>query len=166
MKRPSYPAATPVTPVDTADADTPHGPNSVSVDSVSGGDPTFGEPIHVYTRADALADGVLVDVTEPATAGMLGGFAVPVAVTAAVWAAIEAIPASLRGLASSRGRLHDVLWMANLAVRRHTASSGLLRFQVILPQRGTRKRVRTFCAHVGPDDQGRPCVTIGYPEDF
>jgi hypothetical protein len=48
------------------------------------GDPAttdlFGEPISVYTRAQAVADGVLVDVTAWASTGpegMLGGFTVP-----------------------------------------------------------------------------------------
>ena len=43
----------------------------------------FGEPIHVYTRAQALADGELVDVT---TTAAEAGFRIPVALTRAVWA--------------------------------------------------------------------------------
>lgn len=80
--------------------------------------------VHVYTRSQALADGVLVDVTRQASpAEMLGGFTVPVAVTAALWRAIEAVPASLGGIADVRGRLHDVLWMAAGAARRCLAAS-------------------------------------------
>ncbi len=84
----------------------------------------FGEPIHAYTRAEAIDDGVLVDVTRQASpAEMRGGFTVPVALTAALWSAIEAIPPSLQGIADARGRLHDVLWMASLAARRHDRAS-------------------------------------------
>jgi hypothetical protein len=109
---------------------------------------------------------VLVDVTEQAgPAGMLGGFAIPVAVTAAVWAAIEAIPASLAGIADTRGRLHDLLWMAALAARRHRGCSSC-RFLVHLPSRGTRKRTRELLLHVGPGDHGEPVATIGFPEDM
>ena len=43
----------------------------------------FGEPIDVYTRAQALADGALRDVTDLARDA---GFRVPVALTAAAWA--------------------------------------------------------------------------------
>ena len=43
----------------------------------------FGAPIHVYTRAQAIADGVLVDVSDTARDA---GFRVPVALTSAVWA--------------------------------------------------------------------------------
>lgn len=84
----------------------------------------FGEPIDAYTRAQALADGVLVDVTRQASpAEMHGGFRLPVAVTAALWAAIEAIPQRLAGIADVRGRLHDVLWMAACAARRSLAAT-------------------------------------------
>lgn len=172
-----------------------------------GTDP-WGEPLHRYTRAEAIADGVLVDVTPEATAGMLGGFSVPVAITAALHEAIAAIPPALEGLADVRGRLHDVLWMANVALRRQGAKLGLGcgnlaswhlgdagpppaegstkaprcqvsgpwgenlapslfgLFQVVLPVRGTRKRVQTLCLAVDGGDDGRPCVTLGFPEDF
>lgn len=131
-----------------------------------------GELIHSYTRAEAIADGVLVDVSRQASpAEMRGGFTVPVAVTAALWAAIEAIPGSLTGIADSRGRLHDVLWMASLAVRRQLRASVASvatsqQFAVHMPYAGTRKRVQTLRVEVGPDDEGGPCVTIGFPEDF
>jgi hypothetical protein len=126
----------------------------------------FHPLIHGYSRTEAIADGVLVDVTRQASpAEMLGGFTVPVAVTAALWVAIEAIPDSLAGIADARGRFHDVLWMASLAARRlrgrdHTT------FDVHLPCRGTRKRRHTLAVVIGPDDDGKPCVTIGFPEDF
>lgn len=80
--------------------------------------------VHVYTRSQALADGVLVDVTRQASpAEMLGGFTIPVAVTAALWVGIESIPASRQGIADVRGRLHDVLWMAACATRRTLAAA-------------------------------------------
>ena len=47
----------------------------------------FGEVIHRYTRAQALADGVLVDVTDAAREA---GFRTPVAMTIAVWS--KAVP--------------------------------------------------------------------------
>ena len=120
--------------------------------------------VYGYSRREALADGVLVDVTEQAgPSGMLGGFTVPVAVTAALWAAIEAIPQSLVGLADPRGRLHDVLWMASLAMGR---ARGSAEFQLHLPYRGSRKRLQLLTVDVGPGDDGSPCVTIGYQKDF
>ena len=49
----------------------------------------FGEVIFGYTRRQAIDDGVLVDVTEMAREA---GFSWPFAMTAEVWALIEAIP--------------------------------------------------------------------------
>lgn len=48
-------------------------------------DSIFGELIYSYTRAQALADGELVDVSQTA---IEAGFRVPVAITRALWAAI------------------------------------------------------------------------------
>jgi hypothetical protein len=125
-----------------------------------------GDLIYSYSRAQAIADGVLVDVTmEAGPDGMLGGFAIPVAVTAALWSAIEAIPAGLAGIADPKGRLHDVLWMAALAARRHRGDSSCP-FLVHLPSCGTRKRTRELLLHVGPGDHGEPVATIGFPEDL
>jgi hypothetical protein len=93
---------------------------------------------------------------------MRGGFTVPVAVTAALWAAIKAIPDRLAGIADARGRLHDVLWMASLAARRQPGAS----FAVRMPCRGTRKQTLRLLAAIGPGDDGAPVVTIGFPEDL
>jgi hypothetical protein len=78
------------------------------------------EMIHTYTRAQAIADGVLVDVSEWASPReIIGGLAIPVAMTAAVWTLLQAPDESG---ASLRGRAHDVLWMAAVAARRHPQS--------------------------------------------
>ena len=127
----------------------------------------FGEPISVYTRAQALADSVLVDLSAWAGSGpdgMLGGFKVPVAVTAAVWGDIHAIPARLEGLASVRGRAHDLLWMASCAARR-AGDGPEVRFRLILPIQGERRQERTYKLHIGPGDQGEPVVTILRPDE-
>jgi hypothetical protein len=49
----------------------------------------FGEVIFSYTRAQAIADRVLIDVTPTA---LEAGFRFPVAMTAALMAAVETIP--------------------------------------------------------------------------
>lgn len=72
----------------------------------------FGEPIYVYTQAQAIEDGELVDLTEWARET---GLAFPTVCTRTVWSQIEYIPA--RSCQDVRGRAHDVLWMASLAVR-------------------------------------------------
>jgi hypothetical protein len=69
--------------------------------------------ISTYSRAQAIEDGVLVDVTEWASAGFMGGFTCPVALTSALWDAVE----RKGDPNSTRGRAHDVLFLASLALR-------------------------------------------------
>ncbi|MHB8618438.1 MAG: DUF6573 family protein [Chloroflexota bacterium] len=78
----------------------------------------FGEPIHVVSRQDLIDEGILVDVTEWASAdkGFHGGFACPVSMTRRLWEALTPPPAN--HVESLRGRAHDVLFLARLALCR------------------------------------------------
>ena len=73
----------------------------------------FGPVIHAYTRADMLADGSLVDVSERAREF---GFPHPVAVTRACYDTCiewtEADAKRSRAMQNVSGRLTDVCWMA------------------------------------------------------
>src|ERR1700755_997806 len=70
--------------------------------------------IHRYSRADAIRDGVLIDVS---TTAREAGIRWPVALTAPVWSQFVAVP---RGVVcqDEAGRLWDVLWMLRLAIGR------------------------------------------------
>jgi len=74
----------------------------------------------VYTRAQAIDDGVLVDVTETAAEA---GFKVPVALSAALWAEAVAWDESRGALQDEKGRLWDCLWMAYCTARRGGSGS-------------------------------------------
>ena len=80
---------------------------------------THDDLVHSYTRAQALADGVLVDATEMAREA---GFKVPVALTTAVyegcvaWSEHDELAKSAGQ--SVQGRLWDVLCLAYRAARR------------------------------------------------
>jgi hypothetical protein len=63
--------------------------------------------IHAYTRADALRDGVLIDVS--ATAGE-AGIRYPVALTRAAWERCVAVPPGV-ARQDEAGRLWDVVWL-------------------------------------------------------
>ncbi|MCY4582440.1 MAG: hypothetical protein OXE50_06530, partial [Chloroflexi bacterium] len=65
--------------------------------------------ISTYSRAQAIEDGILVDVSDTAREA---GFSIPVAVTRTVWTRLIALPDGYRGFQDERGRLWDVLWMA------------------------------------------------------
>jgi hypothetical protein len=124
----------------------------------------FGEAIFSYTRAQALDDGVLVDVSEMAKEA---GFKFPVAITRAAWAdCVEWSDEDNRRQTyqDEAGRLWDVLWMVGVAARRHSGSE--LRFQLYrVPRggRGVRPRLVTLAMRCGPGDEGEPVITIMLP---
>jgi hypothetical protein len=67
-------------------------------------DATDPELISSYTRSEALADGVLVDVTETAREA---GFVIPVALTRAAWDLCVALsPAAERSCNDEPGRCY------------------------------------------------------------
>ena len=123
--------------------------------------------ISVYTRAEALADGVLVDVTSSAREA---GFRYPTAITQTLSAALvsegsEGVPGQ-----SFSGRLWDVLWLARLAAAR--SAQDRITFQVLLAQADPHSadcvayQEITLSAVCSPGDLGEPVITIGFPSDF
>src|SRR5262249_58419319 len=84
--------------------------------------------IHRYSRADALRDGVLIDVTETAREA---GFKHPVALTAAAWAKCVAVPPGVV-CQDEAGRLWDVLFMLHCAIGR-SAGGPEVCFRVHVP---------------------------------
>ena len=128
----------------------------------------LGEPVYAYTRADAIDDGELVDVSEAAREA---GFRYPVALTRAAWddcvAWSDADSEGKRWPQDEAGRLWDVLTMARYACRR-SADASRVGFEVIrVPRPGCgRRRKVALVAQVGPGDAGEPTITIGFPRDF
>ncbi|MBL1217356.1 MAG: hypothetical protein D8M59_07655 [Planctomycetes bacterium] len=119
--------------------------------------------IFSYTRAQALEDGVLVDLTEWAKET---GFVIPVACTAAVWHEYITPTDETRELGQSeRGRANDVLWMLYVAIRRHRAGNEPLLYQVIFLQKPRKQETVTLKAMCGPGDQGEPVLTIMKPNE-
>ena len=119
---------------------------------------TEDDVIFAYTRAQAIEDGVLVDVTEMAQEA---GFAWPVAVTAAVWALIHDIPPRFQGIQDVEGRLWDVVWMASWAARRNAGTQTL--YSLILHH--GRKTYATLKMVAGPGDEWEPVITIMLPNE-
>ena len=116
--------------------------------------------IFQYSRAQAIEDGVLIDLTEWARES---GFKVPVACTAAVWNGYIVPTERTRALGQSeRGRAHDVLWMLFNAIRKN-GSGDTLMFQVMFLQTPHRHVIVKLKCVCGPGDQGEPVVTIMLP---
>jgi hypothetical protein len=119
------------------------------------------EVIHVYTRAQALADGVLVDVTDTAKEA---GFRIPVALTAAVWSDCVAWPAN-DSAQDERGRLWDLLYLAAFEARRrrHAQIRSFRLWRV--PCGGRIPESIRLALHIGPGDTAEPVITILQPEE-
>ncbi|MGF6641283.1 DUF6573 family protein [Paraburkholderia sp. MM6662-R1] len=132
-------------------------------DNAHNPDDVFGKTISSYTRAQAIADGVLVDVSALAREA---GFRIPVAVISAVWADCVAWTDadSERG---ESGRLWDVLWMGALAAKRARGAQRIPFELHRVPRggRGTRPRPVTLNLHLGPGDDAEPVITILMPEE-
>lgn len=119
------------------------------------------EIISVYTRAQALSDGVLIDVTD--TAGE-AGFRVSVALTAAVWADCVAWDHEHEQAPQDEpGRLWDVLVMAAHAARFNKGDSRAPFYVLRIPSQGQRAEPVQLVAHIGPGDDGEPVITIMQP---
>ena len=119
---------------------------------------TEADVISAYTRADAIADGALVDVTKTAQEA---GFVWPVAITQGLWATINDIPKS-KSYQDVQGRLWDVLYMAFLAARGRP-DDAQLNYRVIMHH--GRKTYITLKMVSGPGDQAEPVITIMLPHE-
>jgi hypothetical protein len=123
-------------------------------------DDLFGPVIHSYSRAEALDDGALVDVTSTAKEA---GFQIPVALTRAVWENYVTVPPRVRAQ-DERGRLWDILWMASLAARCNR-NADKVHFKVYVRNDNRRPRPRRLKAVVGSGEDVEAVITILLPEE-
>ena len=119
--------------------------------------------ISIYTRAQALQDGVLVDVSDLAREA---GFTWPTALSDHLYHSyiVPALDLIAEGQ-SITGRLWDTLM-----VLRHAISSSkddsYLRFTVLFQMSlGAAPVPIELVSVAGPNDDGSPCLTIMLPED-
>jgi hypothetical protein len=118
--------------------------------------------IHSYSRAQALADGVLIDVSATAREA---GFKCPVALTAAAWAKCVAVPPGVL-CQDEAGRLWDIVWLLRCAIGRGDGGPEV-HFGVHVRNDNRERtpplvRLKALC---GPADDGSPCVTVMMPEE-
>jgi hypothetical protein len=117
--------------------------------------------IHRYTRADAIRDGVLIDVSATAREA---GVRFPVALTAAAWARCVAVPPGVE-CQDEAGRLWDVLTMFRLAARRTDGDTLFFGVHVRNDNRDRTPPLVRFKAICGPGDHGEPVVTVMMPDE-
>ena len=123
----------------------------------------FGGVIYAYTRAQAVADGVQVEVTKTAQEA---GISLPVFLTRGVWDAYVAVPPDVTGQ-NEAGRLWDIVWMLRFAIIR--ARSHADRCPVALYVRNDNRAAKLvkLIAQCGPLDMDnpQPAITVMMPDE-
>ena len=123
----------------------------------------FGPVIYSYTRAQAVADGVQVEVTKTAQEA---GIKFPMFLTRAVFDNYVAVPEGVTGQ-DEAGRLWDVIWMARFAILR--GRPGVDRIPVALYVRNDNRAARLVkliatCGALDIDDP-QPAITLMLPDE-
>ena len=127
-------------------------------------DPFAGaEVIYAYTRKDALADGVQVDVSEVAREA---GLKFPVYLTRTVWESYVAVPDGVR-CQDEKGRLWDIVWMLRCAARRTSGPQMLFGLHVRNDNRDRTPPLVNLKAVCGPRDidDPQPAITVMLPDE-
>ena len=129
----------------------------------------FYQPtVAVYTRAQVLADGVLIDAGPMAREA---GFRWPVALTAGAWAdcvAWDGADGERQTPQDQSGRLSDVLFMAAYAIRSNPKGRDELLFDLYrVPRDGqaTEAELTKLKLVVDPGDEGELVMTILLPNE-
>ena len=130
---------------------------------VADGINAFGPVVYSYTRAQAVADGVQVEVTKTAQEA---GIKYPMFLTRAVFDAYVAVPPDVAGQ-DEAGRLWDVVWMTRFGILR--ARPGVDRIPVALYVRNDNHRAKLvkLIAQCGPldIDDPAPAITLMTPDE-
>lgn len=122
----------------------------------------FGEVISRYTRAQAIADGVLIDAMEGDFAEVSRQhFKYPIAMTAAVFAIIRKAVEHPKYCNDYKGVWHDILWMGR-GLRGARQDQNLFRVKIM---GAGRRNVFTFKMVCGPGDTAEPVLTLMLPEE-
>lgn len=116
-----------------------------------------------YTRAEAIEDGVLVDLSGSGYCRMVqdAGICLPLAITTAAWYQVVAVPEGASGC-DEKERLWDLLWL--MRIRMKSSSPGCSRVVVklscVTPESPTAPVDSLVQVVVGPGDEGEPVLTI------
>jgi hypothetical protein len=121
------------------------------------------EVISSYSRAQAIEDGVLVDVSRDAREA---GVKFPVAITRTVYTLYVEVPQGV-SCQDETGRLWDILWMFRCGAAKFSGSTLLFKLYV---RNHNRERLDsrdlvTLKAICGPGDTPEPVITIMLPDE-
>lgn len=118
----------------------------------------FGDIIYSYTRAQALADGVQVDVSKTANEA---GIRFPVFLTRTVFDAYVTVPPKIEGQ-DEAGRLWDIVWMLRFSIQRSRPGCDRLPVALYVRNDNRAPRLVKLIASCGPldIDDPRPAITV------
>lgn len=117
--------------------------------------------IYSYSRKQAIADGVLIDVTEQAREA---GFKLPVCVSDHLYHGYVVPSEGMDGEGQSvEGRLHDLFTMTKAAMATRWEDNRVY-YQVLFKMPRSLDLVKCL-AVVGPGDDMEPVITLMLPED-
>ena len=132
------------------------------------------ELISSYTRAQAIEDGVLVDISSTARQA---GIKFPVAITRTAWGKYVELPEGYKGCQDESGRLWDVVWMLRFAIRRLPPGEDTLLYRLhvrrvkcvgdawVDTSGETTPPLVTLKAVCGPGDDAEPVITVMLPDE-
>jgi hypothetical protein len=114
--------------------------------------------IYAYTRAQAIADGVQVDIT---TTAQEAEIRFPVFITRTAFDAYVTVPPNVTGQ-DEAGRLWDIVWMLRHAIRKATPGQTRLPFALYVRNDNRAPRLIKLIAECGPLDMDKPepAITI------
>ncbi len=123
----------------------------------------FGDVVYSYTRAQAVADGVQVEVSKVAAEA---GIKYPVFLTRTVFDAYVAVPPDVSGQ-DEAGRLWDVVWMLRFAIQRTKRGVERLPFALYVRNDNRAAKLVKLIATCGPldIDDPAPCITVMMPDE-
>lgn len=143
--------------------------------------PGFGptELISVYSRAQAIEDGVLVDCTDDPfdELNRNAGLIFDVALTQAVFDRYVKVPERFRETQDLKGRYWDIIWMFRYTASRQKLDGNELLFEFLcLPNgpgdidnerqaKGRAFRLVQLKAVASAGDRGEPCLTFMLPSE-
>lgn len=130
---------------------------------IADGITAFGDVVYSYTRAQAVADGVQVEVSKVAAEA---GIRFPVFLTRTVYDAYVTVPPDVSGQ-DEAGRLWDVVWMLRFAIQRTKRGVERLPFALYVRNDNRAAKLVKLIAVAGPldIDDPAPAITVMMPDE-
>ena len=115
------------------------------------------EVIHAYTQAQAIEDGVLVDLSDLAREA---GFRFPVVVTQGVWGVLNPTKELEAAGQDMAGRAWDMLTILSHGIRSASRTDEVRFSPLFVREPGQKVESVAMWAKCGPGDDSEPVITV------